>query len=382
MEGTRKDFFVSYTSADEEWAVWIAHVLEEAGYSVVIQAWDFRPGSNFVIEMQRALQSSDRLIAVLSPAYLAAHFPQPEWAAVFAADPEGVARRLVPVMVRQCQPDGLLGQIVQIRIHNFDSAMAAQKLLDGVLSGRARPTTPPAFPGSAETTLGHTGAVSSGGRLTWRRLSSPPTVIWRSELDNRLPSQSGYEAVELHLVPVGDEARLQVSDLNRLKVALPGHGRRHGIFSATEALDALSDSAKAVALSRERGNVAGLAVTRSGQRSAWIGLPRDGLGAVLDESHLVEQLIDLLETITGLPVPAAELVVPAVGIEPATMVAVGSVAEMPRSSAGIGLGMPQYVRPAAEDAVASAAVTAHGKDVATELVARLVAEHRAKAGLR
>ncbi|MEV4510278.1 toll/interleukin-1 receptor domain-containing protein [Dactylosporangium sp. NPDC049525] len=108
MDSARKDFFISYTSADEEWAVWIAHVLEEAGYSVVIQAWDFRPGSNFVIEMQKALQSSDRLIATLSPDYLSARFPRPEWAAVFAADPEGAARRLVPVMVRPCQPDGLL----------------------------------------------------------------------------------------------------------------------------------------------------------------------------------------------------------------------------------------------------------------------------------
>ncbi len=49
-----KDFFISYTKADETWAEWIATELEQAGYSTVIQAWDFRPGSNFVLEMQRA----------------------------------------------------------------------------------------------------------------------------------------------------------------------------------------------------------------------------------------------------------------------------------------------------------------------------------------
>ena len=68
MDSDRRNFFVSYTSVDEGWATWIAHVLEDTGYSAVIQAWDFRPGSNFVIEMQQALQSSERLIAVLSPA--------------------------------------------------------------------------------------------------------------------------------------------------------------------------------------------------------------------------------------------------------------------------------------------------------------------------
>jgi hypothetical protein len=384
VDSARKNFFISYTAADENWAEWIAYELEKAGYSTVIQAWDFRPGSNFVLEMQKALQSSDRLIAVLSPDYLAARFPQPEWAAVFADDPEGETRRLVPVMVRQCEPEGLLGPIVQIRIQDLESAAATQKLLDGVSADRARPTTPPVFPGPASLTPGVTGTAPSApaGRLIWRRQPSPPEMRWRNELDNRLPNQGGHEAVELHLVPVGDDARLQVSELTGLKATLPDHGRRHGVFSATEALEVLGDGTRAMAFSRERGKVSGLAVTRSGQRSIWIGLPRDMLGAVLDESHLTDQLVDLLDTLTSLPLPTAELVVPAIGIEPATMVAVGSVAQIPRSSAQIGHGMPRNVRPVVEDAVTWAALSTHSTDVAVELAARLTTEHRANAGIR
>jgi hypothetical protein len=41
-----KDFSISYTKADQAWAAWIAWTLEAAGYSTVIQAWDFLPGSN------------------------------------------------------------------------------------------------------------------------------------------------------------------------------------------------------------------------------------------------------------------------------------------------------------------------------------------------
>jgi hypothetical protein len=48
----RRDFFISYTSADETWTEWIAWELEAAGYRVLIQAWDFRPGVNFVTAMQ------------------------------------------------------------------------------------------------------------------------------------------------------------------------------------------------------------------------------------------------------------------------------------------------------------------------------------------
>jgi len=84
-----KDFFISYTKADRAWAEWIAWQLEEAKYSVVIQAWDFRPGTNFVQSMQQAATEATRTIAVLSPDYLKSRFSQPEWHAAFAQDPTG-----------------------------------------------------------------------------------------------------------------------------------------------------------------------------------------------------------------------------------------------------------------------------------------------------
>ena len=69
-----KDFFISYTKVDRTWAEWIAWQLEEAKYSVVIQAWDFRPGSNFVQSMQQAAPEAERTIAVFSPDYLTSLF--------------------------------------------------------------------------------------------------------------------------------------------------------------------------------------------------------------------------------------------------------------------------------------------------------------------
>ena len=65
------DFFISYTDADKKWAEWIAWVLEEkAGYTTTIQAWDFRPGLNFVELMDQATRNAERTIAVLSEKYL------------------------------------------------------------------------------------------------------------------------------------------------------------------------------------------------------------------------------------------------------------------------------------------------------------------------
>ena len=99
--GTRLNFFISYNKADSQWATWIAWQLHEAKYTVQIQSWDFLPGNNFVLEMQRAAEEAERTIIVLSPEFLASRFVQPEWAAAFAQDPTGAKRSLVPVRFRE-----------------------------------------------------------------------------------------------------------------------------------------------------------------------------------------------------------------------------------------------------------------------------------------
>jgi TIR domain len=146
----RKDFFISYTGVDRRWAEWIAWVLEEAGHTVVLQAWDFLPGSNFVLAMQQAAEQAERTIAVLSPDFLASRFTAPEWAAAFAKDPTGALGLLLPVRVRECEPKGLLPQINYIDLLGIDDKDAARdRLLAGVKRERAKPAVEPAFPGSA-----------------------------------------------------------------------------------------------------------------------------------------------------------------------------------------------------------------------------------------
>jgi hypothetical protein len=55
-----RDFFISYTAVNRPWAEWIAVQLEAAGYSTLLQAWDFRPGGDFLHEMQQATTSASR----------------------------------------------------------------------------------------------------------------------------------------------------------------------------------------------------------------------------------------------------------------------------------------------------------------------------------
>ncbi len=147
MQLSRKDFFISYNKADRYWGEWIAWQLEEAGFSVVIQAWDFRPGSNFVLEMQKAATEAERTIAVLSNNYLDALYTQPEWAAAFVQDPTSKRGALLPVRIHPCELKGLLASLVYIDLVEQGEAVAHQRLLEGINHDRAKPKMAPAFPG-------------------------------------------------------------------------------------------------------------------------------------------------------------------------------------------------------------------------------------------
>ncbi|MDJ0705867.1 MAG: FxSxx-COOH system tetratricopeptide repeat protein [Leptolyngbyaceae cyanobacterium MO_188.B28] len=144
-------FFVSYNKADKAWAEWIAWTLEETGHTAIIQAWDFRPGGNFVLDMQRAAAETDKTIVVLSEDYLNAGFTQPEWAAAFADDPASQDRKLIPIRVRECQPRGLLRPIVYVDLVGVEEETASQAILNA-LPKRLKPTTKPLFPKTDDNT--------------------------------------------------------------------------------------------------------------------------------------------------------------------------------------------------------------------------------------
>jgi hypothetical protein len=142
-----RDFFISYNKADRQWAEWVAWTLELNGYSTNIQAWDFPPGANFVLEMQNSAVECERTIAIISADYLAACFTQTEWAAAFAADPTGKERKLLPVRVAACEPAGILRSVVYCDLVGLDESAAKEALLSAVRGERSKPPHPPAFPG-------------------------------------------------------------------------------------------------------------------------------------------------------------------------------------------------------------------------------------------
>ncbi len=146
-----RDFFISYAHADQGWAEWIAWQLEEAGYATILQAWDFHSGGDFVLDMDRATKQARRTIAVLSPDYLDSRFTPSEWATAFRRDPKGEQGLLVPVRVRPCTVEGLLGPIVYIDLVNLDEQAARVTLLARLKQERQKPASTPPFPSIAHS---------------------------------------------------------------------------------------------------------------------------------------------------------------------------------------------------------------------------------------
>ena len=185
-----KDFFISYNSKDRQWAEWIAWVLEEEGYSVVIQVWDFPPGGNFVLEMQKATSAAQQTIAVISENYLEANYTQSEWAAAFSVDPEGEKRKLIPVRIQPCKPKGLLKSIIRIDLVGLSEDEARMTLLAG-FRDRAKPPQKPMFPGSTRQEFKHVEfpgtaenlvvSVDRGSPSKTTDEPPPPSNIWRRQ---------------------------------------------------------------------------------------------------------------------------------------------------------------------------------------------------------
>jgi tetratricopeptide (TPR) repeat protein len=149
VPGPPREFFVSYTGADQAWAEWLADQLETAGHSVMLQAWDFRPGENFVLRMNQALERADRILAVLSPAYFGSAYATDEWTAALVRDQAG-RDRLLPVRIEPCDLPPLIANRIYVDLVGLDERTAAARLLGGIEQGRAKPAGRRPFPGQPQ----------------------------------------------------------------------------------------------------------------------------------------------------------------------------------------------------------------------------------------
>ena len=138
-------FFISFNSADQTKAHWIAWTLKEAGHEVAVNDWELPAGGNAPLWMNTKLAWADRLIAVISPDYLPARYSPMEWASEIWNDPDGTKGSVIPVMVRPTlKMPPLLKGLSRIDLTNCSEVEAKRRLIKGV-DMPAPPERKPAF---------------------------------------------------------------------------------------------------------------------------------------------------------------------------------------------------------------------------------------------
>jgi tetratricopeptide (TPR) repeat protein len=142
----RYDFWISHSGKDQKWGEWVAWQLDQDGYKVLLDVWDFRPGASFVERMSHAASRSDRLVLVLSSSYGEAKFVRPEWANFFRRDPAARKNTIIPVRVEDVTAPEIIGDLIWVDLVGCAEEEARLRLLMGVRPDAARPDLPPPFP--------------------------------------------------------------------------------------------------------------------------------------------------------------------------------------------------------------------------------------------
>ncbi|WP_261569291.1 toll/interleukin-1 receptor domain-containing protein [Frankia gtarii] len=182
---SRKAIFVSYVDADLAWAQWIAWQLEEAGYTALIEAWDFVAGTHPVNRLHQTVTDALPTLVVLSAAYLACTETPAQWQSAWRQGAAGHTGALLTVRVEDCPRPGLLGQLGAVDLFALDRDTARMRLLAAVRARRAKPAVEPPYPGpggpAADPNAGR--GARPGGRGAVADL--PPLPAWvREELRN------------------------------------------------------------------------------------------------------------------------------------------------------------------------------------------------------
>ncbi len=197
------DFFVSYTQADRAWAEWIAWILEEDGHRVLVQAWDFVPGTNWIQSMQAGTRDAARTIAVLSGDYLTSVYGGAEWQAAWASDPQGTGRKLLTVRVAECDRPGLLAGVVGVDLFGLAEAAAKARLrrmVSEAIAGRAKPEVPPGFPGAGRA-MPRAARFPGALPQVWKVPARNPNFTGRGpELEKLARALAAGAAVTVHSV--------------------------------------------------------------------------------------------------------------------------------------------------------------------------------------
>lgn len=138
------DLFISYNTADEEWAQKLATRVEQESCGdrklvAFFAPWDIRPGESVDERLDRALSESRYLGLILSEEAVQSQWVSEEWYSTHHADMRRKERRIIPLYRRTCDIPHFIAHLNRIDFRddaNFDEGV---RLLLAVLRNEPLP---------------------------------------------------------------------------------------------------------------------------------------------------------------------------------------------------------------------------------------------------
>jgi tetratricopeptide (TPR) repeat protein len=122
------DVYLSYVAEDRLWAEWIAAVVTQAGFRVLLPG-NAQAGGNERDEAASAATAASRTVAIVSAAYLRSAQSLGVREAMAVADPAGANRRLIPVRVGDTRGSEPFADRTVLDLARRDATQAAEEIL-------------------------------------------------------------------------------------------------------------------------------------------------------------------------------------------------------------------------------------------------------------
>jgi tetratricopeptide (TPR) repeat protein len=141
----RYDVYISYNEADAEWVFeWLLPRLKDAGLTVAIDAESFQPGAPVLEESERVIAESRTILAILTPSYVAEGWDNFETLLVQNEDPGARFRRLIPLLLAECDPPARIKLLHWVEMTDPDRREdQLRRVIDSVQGTRTLPELHP-----------------------------------------------------------------------------------------------------------------------------------------------------------------------------------------------------------------------------------------------